>query len=127
MVYFVYDFRSGADYPLLSVVFITKMFSEFVIVVFWLGFAATAGVRQGCPLSPLLCSVVVDILLRRLCRLYVSSTLRAFADDIGIVVSSYRMLSGLLSLFDEFAKKSGLHLNLPKTVLIHFGPPTSNT
>jgi len=68
------------------------------------GFAASSGFRQGCPLSPLLFAVVVDILLRRLCRLYVKSTVHAFADDIGIVVTNYKMLAGLLALFTEFAK-----------------------
>ncbi len=81
-------------------------------------FVATCGVRQGCPLSPLVFAVCVDILLRRLVDQYVTSKLRAFADDIGMILPNWRLLPEIFIAFREFAKFSGLALNLPKTVAV---------
>ena len=48
------------------------------------GFTVTRGVRQGCPLSPVMFVLVVDIMLRALQR-DAGLCARAFADDIGAV------------------------------------------
>ena len=44
-------------------------------------FLSTGGVRQGCPLSPILFVLCVDVLLRRLRDELPSACIRAFADD----------------------------------------------
>jgi len=83
------------------------------------GFPLTSGVRQGCPLSPLLFVATIDILLRRLHRLFPGSLVRAFADDNAMVIRDFpRAGSGVLSVYKEFSKFSGLHVNMPKTVII---------
>ena len=82
-------------------------------------FNVTAGIRQGCPLSPLLFAVVADLLLRRLTRLFPTSCIRAFADDIGGVFQNLpEEASLLMETFREFGAISGLELNFPKTIVI---------
>ena len=71
----------------------------------WQGFLLGAGIRQGCPLYPLLFSVVLDPFLRDLRTVVPTATLRAYADDIGMVI---RQISVDLPLqharFVEFAE-----------------------
>ena len=82
-------------------------------------FSMTAGIRQGCPLSPLLFAVTVDLLLRTLQRLHPNSLTRAFADDTAMVIANFMGEGfGIMKLFQEFGALSGLELNLPKTSLI---------
>ena len=77
------------------------------------------GVRQGCPISPLLFAAAVDVLLRILQKRLPESTIRAFADDIGAVVTDLpAALEVLERSFAEFKDMSGLELNIGKTVCI---------
>ena len=87
------------------------------------GFRITRGVRQGCPISPLLFAACSDLFLRRLRRLFPRSTCRAYADDLALVLPDARRHFGILqSCFTQFERISGLGLNIPKTVLIPLDP-----
>ena len=87
------------------------------------GFAMNGGVRQGCPLSPILFAVCVDIILRKLELHFGDSICRAFADDIALVITDWmRQGPGLQTLFAEFANISNLHLNVDKTLCIPLWP-----
>ena len=80
----------------------------------WPGFHQHVGVRQGCSLSPLLFAVVVDLFLRRLKQAGLPLLIRAYADDIAIVVRSTRQaVPTLRLLFQELFQVSNLALNLP--------------
>ena len=82
-------------------------------------FTATSGVRQGCPLSPLLFAVVADVLLRRLQRELSDITVRAFADDTAVVSTDFaRQAPLIMQIFKEFGRISNLNLNMQKTVLV---------
>jgi len=91
------------------------------------GFGMFCGVRQGCPISPLLFAAAVDILLRRLQQKLPSGVLRAFADDIGMAMEDLHR-DGCIArtIFEEFAVMSGLELNLPKTVIVPLWPKGFN-
>jgi hypothetical protein len=82
------------------------------------GFMADTGIRQGCPLSPLLFAIVADLLLRKLQQKLPQSTIRAFADDTAIVIDDMRLLPRIIKIFEEYAGFSNLGLNLSKTIVI---------
>ena len=78
-----------------------------------------SGIRQGCPLSPLIFAVVLDVFLRRLCRRQPRALCRAYADDLGVTVPELMSaLPELQELFLELAAVAGLHVNIAKTALI---------
>ena len=87
------------------------------------GFAIHAGIRQGCPLSRLLFALTVDLLLRRLAKYCPESMTRAFADDTAMATPDiYHTLPIVYGIFSDFAKISGLDLNIPKTIMIPLAP-----
>ena len=82
------------------------------------GFPLSAGIRQGCPLSPLLFAVVADVFLRRLDRFFPGDMTRAYADDTAMVLQDINSLKDVAKEFDKYAEVSGLKLNIAKTVVI---------
>jgi len=85
-------------------------------------FGVKAGIRQGCPLSPLIFAIVCDTLLRKIKRSVPDATLRAYADDIALVSSKVREDAGLImGIFNQFGAISGLHLNLAKVFVVPLG------
>ena len=78
---------------------------------------------MGCPLSPLCFAVAADLLLRRLQRLFPQALVRAYADDLAMVLpSTHDTIAPLVQVFEEYALISGLQLNLPKTVMVPLAP-----
>ena len=83
------------------------------------GFHMKGGVRQGCPLSPVLCVVCIDILLRKLEQVVPGCMCRAFADDIALVLRD-RWAQGpkVQQLFQEFVLISNLYVNVDICVFL---------
>ena len=83
------------------------------------GFLLEAGVRQGCPLSPLLYATVAEVLLDKIEQHCPGTLARCYADDTALVVNNFWGEAPILEwLFREFSQISGLHLNLKKCVIM---------
>jgi hypothetical protein len=79
-----------------------------------------SGVRQGCPLSPLLFVMVTDFFLRALeWTLGEKGTARAYADDIAVVVRDmWQDAPSIARLFQRYGRMSNLHLSKTKCVVV---------
>ena len=91
----------------------------------WGGFLQEAGIRQGCPLSPILFAAIMDPFLRILRRRLPGEFIRAYADDTAAVVRNVREAAPILTHeFRRLAAVANLVLNIPKTVCIPLWPTT---
>ena len=86
------------------------------------GFTATRGIRQGCPLSPLIYAISTDSLMRILQQELPNSMARAFADDTAIVLSSWSRQSGKMNrIMSTFSDITTMRINNSKTIAIFLG------
>ena len=84
-----------------------------------IGFPLEAGVRQGCPLSPLLYATVAEVLMDRIEAECPNTLVRAYADDTALVLKDFWLEAPKLQrIFEEFGDIAGLRLNLSKCVTI---------
>ena len=83
----------------------------------------TRGTKQGDGLSPLLFSLIFNLLLHALDATAVGhksmtglrTAARAFADDVALVATSVQNMSTLLEVVDTFCTWSGMRLNVAKS------------
>ena len=92
-------------------------------------FTSLAGVKQGCPLSPLLFGLYVDKLEVMLMRNKASKpTLEdtaipflGYVDDLVILSLDEEGMQRCLRTLEKFCKETELEVNLEKTKIMHFG------
>jgi hypothetical protein len=85
-------------------------------------FAITAGIRHGCPLSPLLFITAMDGLIRRIRGELPTVAVRMYADDAGLVLHSVSQQAGVLCrIFEQLRRAAQLRLNIPKCIAIPLG------
>ena len=86
---------------------------------FWIDICR--GVKQGCPLSPLLFVICYDVLLRRLDALGTVGVY-ACADDLALSTPHFINFWAAMRLVDSFSSASGLGVNRDKTMVIGARP-----
>ena len=93
--------------------------------VFFESINVESGVRQGCPLSPLLFLLCIEPLLCFLGDKFPEASVKAFADDVAMVLPDVASRwADIITLFTQFADVSGLHIHPSKTILIPLGSQT---
>ena len=114
----------GVPAPILNYVFCLYLEDHCSLIIGGArhpGFQLLSGICQGCALSLLCFAIAADLLLRRLSRLIPDACIRAYAGDLAMVLQSSQSALPLLVRIFQYSFISGLHINLPKTVLIPLG------
>jgi len=93
-------------------------------------FPCTIGVKQGCPLSPLLFGLYIDALESRIATLAgddgpdlvgIAVKLLLYVDDLVLMSKSLQGLQKQLDELNAFCKERDLTMNVKKTKVIVFG------
>lgn len=77
------------------------------------------GVKQGCPLSPIIFALCFDVLLFKLGKFQGKGHKDyAYADDLAISTGDFHTVIGCLHIIKSFSRYSGLGINYKKSVIL---------
>ncbi|CAI9608046.1 unnamed protein product [Staurois parvus] len=107
---------------------------SFPLVNGWVGqpFEVGSGVRQGCPLSPLLYAFAIDPFVRRLegaslCGVPLGIAgvpplkVVAYADDVSVIISGTEEAQEVVSVIEQYTEASGSKVNHEKSEVFWMG------
>ena len=99
-------------------------------------FKVSRGVRQGCPLSPILFILSAELLAQKIRQSSKSKGIKLpnnvevklsqFADDTTLICQDIESLKENITIINKFAEMSGLKLNKKKTKTIWIGSQKEN-
>lgn len=84
---------------------------------------SVTGVKQGCPLSPIIFIIVFDLLNHHLSRIPGVELVRGYMDDIAIITSNPDSLNTISHNIQTFCQATGASLNFDKCFIISPNPP----
>jgi hypothetical protein len=83
------------------------------------------GLRQECPLSPILGGLVVNAMLRWLVGVQhpsgVETNVLAFEDDASLLTENIQHMAKLMQCVHEFCAWAGVHINMGKSEIAGYG------
>jgi Reverse transcriptase (RNA-dependent DNA polymerase) len=62
------------------------------------------GMKQGCPISPLLYIIVYDLLIEEMKRKRPGDTVSAYVDDMGVVMGDPKGVKTLTEVYERYGK-----------------------
>ena len=77
-----------------------------------------SGVRQGCPISPLLFIIVIDLLIMQIIKDGNIARLSAYMDDLGILVSNPNLVNALIPAFQKYERGTASEVNPQKCFIL---------